>query len=159
MSGFFQINWLTTRLFDTLFANITYNTCISQMLCAPYYNPILNAVISGEVKLVYSRSLSQYYFPPVGLCLTCVPPHDVSDFMVHRLSWNVNGYYGGQAIPHLLWNLKISFLFHNSSPLDLVLNQANPFYTITYSSFRMHFNIILLTSRYIKWSSPLKISD
>jgi hypothetical protein len=61
--------------------------------------------------------------------------------------------YASQNIPHILWNPKVHFCYHKSSPFIPILIHANPFCAIP-SYFRQHFNIVLpsILFRCSKWS-------
>jgi len=65
-----------------------------------------------------------------------------------------------QKIPHLLWNLKVHYGVHKRPPLIHFLSQMNPFRTFSSYFPKIHFNIILQSTRgSSEWSLTFRISN
>lgn len=60
----------------------------------------------------------------------------------------------------LLCNPKIRYCGHKSSPLDINLNELNPFHTCFIPSlFNIRFNMASSLSRPLKWSFSFRVSN
>jgi len=57
-------------------------------------------------------------------------------------SREANSHSASQQVPHLLWNRKIHYRIHESTPLVFVLSQTSPFHTSPPYFTKIHFNII-----------------
>ena len=72
-------------------------------------------------------------------------------------SWESNRSSASQEIPHILWNSKVHYRFHNSPPFVSILNQINPIRVVTSDFLEIIFNIILpSTPGSSKWSLSLR---
>jgi hypothetical protein len=47
----------------------------------------------------------------------------------------------GQEVPHVLWNPKVNYCFHNSPPPDPIMSQLNPVHNLIYFFFNIQFNL------------------
>jgi hypothetical protein len=67
-------------------------------------------------------------------------------------SWEANSHSASYKIPHILWNTKVRYCVHKSSPLVRVLSKMKPFHTFPPYFPKFHANIILpSTLRSSKW--------
>jgi hypothetical protein len=57
--------------------------------------------------------------------------------------WEVYSFSAGRVIPRFVWNPKVHYRLHKSTPLDANLNQVRPVHTVTFNFSKIHFNIIL----------------
>jgi len=75
-------------------------------------------------------------------------------------SWEANTDSDSQEIPSLLWNLKVHYHAHKSSPLVPILCQTNPVHNFSFYFPKIH-PIIILPSmpRSSKWSLPFRFSN
>lgn len=79
--------------------------------------------------------------------------------MMHGTSWEADIRTADQEVTHLLWNPKVLYRIYKGIPLFPILSQINLFHVLIPSFFKIHFNIIhLSTHRFPKWS-PFRLSD
>jgi hypothetical protein len=79
--------------------------------------------------------------------------------MGQRPSWKANIFSFIQEIPRILWNPKIRYCIHMSPPLVPVLSHINQVHPVPHFSFKIHFNIILIsTSMSSKRSLSIRLS-
>jgi hypothetical protein len=73
--------------------------------------------------------------------------------MEHNPSWEADSRSRRQKIPRLLWNQKFHCRIHKRLTLVIVLSQLKPLHTYTSYLYKIHFNIIILsTLRRSEWS-------
>ena len=53
---------------------------------------------------------------------------DQTSFMKQNLSWETNSFSASQAIPRILWKLKVHYRIYRGLPPVLNLSQINPDY-------------------------------
>jgi hypothetical protein len=67
----------------------------------------------------------------------------LTSYMVHDPSWEANSSSASQGILRIIWNLKVHYRVHKSSPIVPMLSQINPFHAFPIYLFKIHFDIIL----------------
>ena len=93
-----------------------------------------------------SESLYQLRYPgPSSLKNYCLKPYRNANMPAPvgplcQLTSESNGSSAIQQIPCILCSPKFHYSVHNSQPLVPVLGQINPGHTLTYYSFKIHFN-------------------
>jgi len=75
------------------------------------------------------------------------------------LHWEANSRSASQKFPHLSFNPKVHYRFHNSPPLVSVLNHMNPVHTLQTYFPKIHPNKFPSTLRSSEWSFNLRFSD
>jgi hypothetical protein len=58
-------------------------------------------------------------------------------------SWEVNSPSANEEITHLLWDLKIHYIFHKISPVVTILNQMNPVHTLISCFIKISFSAVV----------------
>jgi hypothetical protein len=72
-------------------------------------------------------------------------------------SWEVNRFAASQEIHHILWNPKVHYRVHKSTPHVQILRQIDQDHTRTSHFLKIHINIILSsTPGSSKWSPSLR---
>jgi hypothetical protein len=66
-------------------------------------------------------------------------------WVLHNKRWTFLSCLSSQETPSLSWNLKVHHRVYNSLPLIPILGLMNSVHTIPQQSFKIHFNIILLS--------------
>lgn len=67
-----------------------------------------------------------------------------------------NGRSVARQIPYILWNKKVHYRVHNSSPLYLILRQTNQIHNIALYFLRSHFPIPSSTPRSLRWHCSIR---
>jgi hypothetical protein len=57
-------------------------------------------------------------------------------------SWGAANCAAPQELPSILWNLKVQYCVHKSSPLVPILSHINPIHSIPSYISKIHFNIV-----------------
>jgi hypothetical protein len=67
-------------------------------------------------------------------------------YSMEQGSWIADSYSPSHEIPRHLWNKKIHCRVHNSPPPVPIPRQLNPIHTLTSYFYKIHFNIILIST-------------
>jgi hypothetical protein len=100
-----------------------------------------------------SRKFSICFLPVVWDSKFRTHKNLLTYFMLQDIIWKVDSHSACQKILFSLWNLKVHYRVHKSSPLDPILSQPNPVRSIDPYLPKVQLNVIFLpTPRSSHWS-------
>jgi hypothetical protein len=99
------------------------------------------AALTGSGPVTYVKTnQSRLYNVTIPCCVDKISNYQST-------SWETDSRSASHEILRLLWNPTVHYRVHKSPPLDLSLCHTNTVHILTTSSFKIHFNIILSSTR------------